>query len=173
MSAIEESICPGCGLRMPISANASYDGYYNTSAECWGVYSEVLGTEYSNALLFRKIHQLTMDTYAVQHAGGPHPDKSIAIHLCGLHLVLEQDFPVPKAPQILKCLADTVKIWPHFPPPGKRGSLTVIDVALCDTVSEHIQMVNNWASAVWEAWSPHHPAVEVFINKHLDNHWKG
>ena len=83
MTALRESTCPGCGLRMPVSEGAAYDGYYNTSPECWSVYTEVLGAEYSNPVLFGQVHQLTVDTYAVQHPGGLHPDKSIAIHLAG------------------------------------------------------------------------------------------
>jgi len=68
---------------MPASARAAYQGYYNTSPECWDVYTEVLGSEFSNPVLFGQVHQLSVDTYAVQHAGGAHPDKSIAIHVCG------------------------------------------------------------------------------------------
>jgi hypothetical protein len=73
---------------MPRSATASYAGYYNTSPECWEVYTEVLGAEFSNAVLFGQVHQLTVATYAVQHAGGPHSEKSIGVHLTGLYLTL-------------------------------------------------------------------------------------
>ncbi len=76
MTPQQEVACPGCGLRMPASENASYAGYFNTSAECWSVFTEVLGAEYSNPFIFGKVHQLTVDTYAIQHAGGAHPDKS-------------------------------------------------------------------------------------------------
>ena len=81
MTPQREVPCPGCGLRMPASENASYDGYYNTSGECWSVFTEVLGAEYDNPFIFGKAHQLTVDTYAIQHAGGEHPDKSVMIHL--------------------------------------------------------------------------------------------
>ena len=56
------------------------DSYYNASPECWAVYTEGLGAEYSHAVIFGQVHQWTVDTYAVQHAGGSHPDKSIDIH---------------------------------------------------------------------------------------------
>ena len=91
MKVLEETICRGCGLKMPARTTSSTSrGYYNTSDECWDLYTEVLGTEYSNAVLFGQVHQLTVDAYAVQHAGGPHPDKSFAIHLYGLYLALEK-----------------------------------------------------------------------------------
>ena len=39
MTDLRESTCPGCGLRMPVSDTAAYEGYYNTSPECWDVKS--------------------------------------------------------------------------------------------------------------------------------------
>ena len=73
MTVLQETVCPGCGLKMPANKNPNYRSYYRTNAECWDLYTEVLGTEYSNAILFGQVHQLTVDTYAVQHAGEPHP----------------------------------------------------------------------------------------------------
>src|SRR5438128_326311 len=99
---------------MPISDRAVNHSYYNTSPECWGLYTEVLGAEYSNAFLFGQIHQLTVDTYAVQHAGGLHPDKSIDIHLFGLYLVLERDLRPTNVPPLLQRLAGAIQAWPHF-----------------------------------------------------------
>jgi Family of unknown function (DUF5946) len=79
MSVVEDSVSSGCGLSMPARHTTAARSHYNVSAECWDLYTEVLGTEYSNASLFGQIHQLTVDTYAVQHAGGPHPDKSVDV----------------------------------------------------------------------------------------------
>ena len=90
MTALQDTICPGCGLTMPARTSATKRGYYNTSDECWDLYTEVLGSEYSNAVLFGQVHQLTVDAYATQHAGGPHPDKSVAVHLLGLYLAFER-----------------------------------------------------------------------------------
>lgn len=151
--------CPGCGLEMPRRDDAVYDGYYNASPECWSVYTEVLSAEYSNALLFGRVHQLTVDAYAVQHAGGPHPDKSMAIHLIGLHLVLDRGIAPPAVPPLFQKLAGSVTQWPHFEPIVVRG-MTVFDVALtAGSVEEHAAAARAWAAAVWEAWRPHHAAV--------------
>ena len=57
---------------MPEDPAANYRAYFNASPECWSVFTEVLGSEFSSALLFGQVHQLTVDTYAVQHAGGKH-----------------------------------------------------------------------------------------------------
>ena len=152
---------------MPVSDRAAYQGYYHTSPECWEVYTEVLGAEYSNPALFGQVHQLTVDTYAVQHAGGPHPDKSVAIHLCGLHLALERGMAPTGVPRLLQRLAASVQEWPHFPPPANRGTLTVLDVALSEEAESHIETVREWAGAVWAAWSPYRAEVAGLVSGHL------
>ena len=91
---------------MPLSDAVVNRGYYNTSPECFSVYTEVLGDEFGNVLLFGQVHQLTVDTYAVQHAGGVHPDKSIDVHLVGLYLGLERGLTSTRVPKLLKRLAD-------------------------------------------------------------------
>ena len=164
---IAQIICPGCALSMPRSDRAGYAGAYNASPECWSVYSEVLGAEFSNVLLFGQVHQLTVDTYAVQHAGGAHPDKSVCIHLCGLHLMLERGTRPTDVPKLFQRLAETVEQWPHFAPPTEPGSLTVCDVALVDSVEEHIRTVRAWADSLWKMWSQHHSLVAQFVTRHL------
>ena len=54
---------------------------------------------------------MSVDTYASQHPGGAHPDKSIAIHLVGLYLVLERQVPTAEMPRRHKYLADAVRAW--------------------------------------------------------------
>src|SRR5690349_22210400 len=108
-----KSRCPGCAVMLAGGA-LPYRGYYNASAECWAEYTRVLGVEYQDAVLFGQVHQLTVDTYAVQHAGGPHPDKSVCVHLVGLHLVLERDFKPFDVPPRLQQLAASTTTWPHF-----------------------------------------------------------
>jgi hypothetical protein len=147
---------------MPVSQTAFYEGYFPNSPECWELYTEVLGAEFRCVVLFGHVHQLTVDTYAVQHAGGKHPDKSVAIHLSGLHLVLEQGH----AP-LLQRLASSVPVWPHFPAPADRGTLTVVDVALVASEIEHINAARAWARTVWDAWSAYHTGVADFVARHL------
>ncbi len=151
-------ICPGCGLDMPARDGLTAQCYYNASPECWSVYTEVLAAEYGNAVLFGQVHQLTVDTYAVQHAGGGHPDKSVAVHLVGLHLVLDRGIASPYVPPHLQRLAARVKEWPHFDAPP-MPAINVSDVALAGSPMEHAARVQEWAGAVWRAWGPHHAAV--------------
>ncbi|HKB16384.1 MAG TPA: DUF5946 family protein, partial [Planctomycetota bacterium] len=135
------------------------DAYYNVSPECWSVFTEVLEKEYTNPALFGEVHRLTVDTYAVQHAGGPHPDKSVDVHLVGLHLVLARGFPSAQVHSYMQGLVGAVSTWPHLPPPGDRGPLTIFDVAAADSPRDHASIVRRWADQVWKAWSPHHEAV--------------
>ena len=154
-----DAACPGCSLRMPRREELTYHGYYNASPECWSVYTEVLEAEYSNAPLFGRVHQLTVDAYASHHAGGPHPDKSVAVHLTGLHLVIDHRFAPVEVPRALQRLATATKQWPHFDPPPMPDSVTVFDVAMAGSAEEHETRVREWSALVWAAWAPHHAAI--------------
>ncbi len=150
-----ETICPGCGLRMP-PTDKPYDGSFNASPECWSVFTEVTGAEFSNVVLFSQVHQLTVDAYATQHAGGRHPDKSIAIHLAGLHFHYACGIKPTSIAPLMQQLASRVSEWPHFDPPPVRGSMTIFDVALAES---HIDAVREWSRGVWESWSAHHASI--------------
>ena len=148
---------------MPRREAANYHGYYNASPECWLVYTEVLAAEYSNAVLFGQIHQLTVDAYAVQHAGGPHPDKSIDIHLCGLHFAFVDGMKPVTIPPVLQRIAGAIDSWPHYGPPPQIGGITVCDVALSKAMSDHIEIVKKWAQLVWQSWSEYHEEVAKLV----------
>ena len=152
------SRCPGCGAELAAGA-LPYRGYYHTSAECWSEYTHVLAVEYQDTALFAQVHQLTVDAYAVQHAGGPHPDKSVAVHLVGLYLVLERDFKSFDVPPRLQALASVVTKWPHFEVPKCRALLTAHDLAKAGSPREHATRVREWAEQIWSMWSAHHPAI--------------
>ena len=163
----DRSTCPGCGLELPASPEPSYDGYYNTSPECWAIYGQVLEREFANAVLFGQVHMLTVDAYAVQHAGGPHPDKSIGVHLCGLHLVLEQGVAPTVVPRLIQRISPKVGVWPHFDPPTDPGPLTVATVAAESSPLEHAEAARRWASHVWQTWGKHHHSIARLVEQHL------
>ena len=163
MSSFSERECPGCGLRMPVTDHATYDGYFNTSQECWSVFTEVIGEEFSNAFLFGRVHQFTVDSYAVQHAGGIHPDKSVAVHLSGLYLSMVREVRPTDIAPILQKLATHTSEWPHFAPPSQKSSLTIFDVAMAGSTEDHIRIVREWARSVWDLWTPHHSTIAEFL----------
>ena len=151
---------------MPINDHAVYDGYYNCSKECWIIYSDVLGTEFSNAVLFSQVHQLTVDTYAVQHAGGNHTDKSVAVHLAGLHAALDLEVPQMQISGLRQRLAANISLWPHFEPPRHCGPLTIFEIALATGPKQHVERVRKWSQLVWQSWSQHHASVAELVSAH-------
>ncbi|MDX1500753.1 MAG: DUF5946 family protein [Thermoanaerobaculia bacterium] len=163
-----EVVCPGCGLGRPKSDTAVYDGYFHTSPECWSVFETVIGREFQNGVLFGAVHQLTVDAYAVQHAGGPHPDKSVGVHLSGLHLALVQGIAPVKVAPLIQRIASRKPRWPHFEPPEDRGRLTVLVVAQTADPARHAERAKAWAAAVWAAWAPVHADVAAFVERHLE-----
>lgn len=158
--------CPGCGVELEASAGIANTSNYNASDGCWATYTRVLGREYADAPLFGRAHQLTVDTYAAQHPGGAHRDKSVVIHLAGLHLALESHWPLPHIPRALQRLAQSGKPWPHWDPPAQRGTLTVLDVARAGSAAEHAACVRAWAEQVWRAWSERHEAIGALVALH-------
>lgn len=157
------AICPGCSLEMPSRPALTAHGYYNAAPECWSVYTEVLGAEYSNAVLFGQVHQLTVDSYATQHAGGGHPDKSLGVHLSGLHLMIDRGVRGTEVPPLLQSLASSVAVWPRFDQPRAQWPLTVADVALASTASEHAEVVRAWSAAVWAGWQHMHETIAAIV----------
>ncbi len=164
---MQETTCPGCGLTLTVTDTPAKVGYFNCSPECWVVWSEIIAAEYGSFILFRQVHQLTVDAYAVQHAGGPHPDKSVGVHLSGLHLVLEQGRQPATVAPLLQRLAGTIDVWPHFSPPEDRGPLTVLEVSPSGSAETHITSVRAWAKSVWQAWSMHHTGVADLVARYL------
>lgn len=160
-----EIACPGCGLRMPRREGDTNPTSFNASAECWSVFTEVIGAEFSNAFLFGQVHQLTVDAYAVQHAGGAHRDKSVDVHLAGLYFVIGRGLAPTEATRHMQALAGRTDSWPHLKPPLMIDSLTVFDVAMAGSIDEHIARVREWSAAVWQAWSPHHAAIAELIGE--------
>jgi hypothetical protein len=154
---------------MPANPELDYNGYYHASAECWSVYTEVIGAEFGNAVLFGQVHMLTVDAYAVQHAGGRHPDKSVGVHLCGLHLVLEQGVAPPSVPRLIQRIGPRTDVWPKLQPPTRTGPLTVFDVALATSAQDHAERARRWARQVWAAWSDHHHFIANHVAQKLDS----
>ncbi|HET8946780.1 MAG TPA: DUF5946 family protein [Candidatus Polarisedimenticolia bacterium] len=153
--------CPGCGLERPASGIA-YDRKFHASAECWALFEQVIGREFESAVLFGQAHQLTVDAYAVQHAGGGHPDKSVAIHLAGLHLSLERGLRLWEVPAWLQRIAAAAPGWPHLEPPAPRPrGLSIRNVAESRSPDRHVEAVRAWAAQVWETWRPHHAAARA------------
>ena len=163
MSDVSETsnteICPGCGAIFPASDGPTH-AYIGSSAGCWAIFDEVVAREYSD-FRYGSIHQMTVDTYAVQHPGEPSrkSSQSVALHLISLYLQLERGYDPERARGALKRAADSGKDYTWLDPPARIGELTILDVYGAQTPKEHHNLVEEWARSVWESWSLYHDTI--------------
>jgi len=158
--------CPGCGLDLPASDGPTH-AYIGASPPCWGLYGELLAREFEDRARFA-LHQLTVDTYAVQHPGVPErrTKQSVGLHLMTLCLVLERGADPAEGPRLHKHFVERPD-WPWLDPPRPNGTLIVANVLEAATVQEHHARVRAWAADVWAAWEPHHEAVHRWLDAAL------
>jgi len=163
MPAPAVTTCPGCGLVLPQASGPTHR-YIGASAECWSLYGEVLARIYGDPDR-RRLLQLVVDSYAVQHPGAPgrQAAQSVAIHLMTLCLCLEEGHDPAEGPRLHKAMAQR-RAFPWLEPPGSRGSLTIRDVADAGTNERYESAVRRWARDVWRAWSPHHATIEAWLS---------
>jgi uncharacterized protein DUF5946 len=158
-------ICPGCGVELPATDGPMHK-YMESSPACWAAYGRVLAREYSDSRYAAR-HQLTVDTYAVQHPGKPSAQstQSVGLHLMGLCLSLEHG-AAPSATRSLLQASNAFKeklVWQE--PPPTRGRITVVDLGQTSSPEAHLDQVMAWAECVWKAWSAHHETVRRWIKE--------
>ena len=158
---MDESVCPGCATRLPFS-HVLCEGYFTTTPECWSLFTEIQGRQYGKVLLGRHTHQSTIDAYAAQHAGANHPDKSVAIHLLGLYLVIEQEADPLEVAPVQQRIASAGANWPKLIRPEDQGGLTIFNVAMADD-GNHINTVHSWSREVWGMWAEHHQTIAELL----------
>ena len=158
--------CPGCGALVPEVEDPDRHTYVGSAPGCWLAYSEVLAREYGD-IRYTPAHQLTVDTYPVQHPGLPErrSAQSVAIHLVGLCLSLERDRRPLELPRLRQRLAAPKQIFAWLQPPASVGELTVVDIRAAETPEAHRALVDRWARSAWEAWSPHHVQVRAWADE--------
>lgn len=168
MSAVGEEprVCPGCRLALPADG-WPLDRRVNASPECWHRYTAILGHEAEHVALLGRLHQLTVDAYAAQHAGDPSPPISTAFALIGLHLALDEGWSGSAVRAAHQFLAARNPTWPLFGAPEGSDWLTVADVALARNPVAHAERVERWAASVWNAWQPSHAAIRGWAERVL------
>jgi hypothetical protein len=156
--------CPGCGLVLPPREGTTHP-YLGASAGCWALYGEILAREYGDPA-YSRLHQLTADTYAVQHPGAPERRsiQSVALHLMTLCLFLEDGVDPRRGPALHKRFVRERARFGWLEPPRPNGRITVADVHRAASPAEHERAVETWARDVWAAWSGHHGTVRGWID---------
>jgi hypothetical protein len=160
--------CPGCKCELSAEASITHP-YLGASASCWSLYNVILAREYSSPALMKSVHRLTVDAYSAQHPGTEERRtiQSVWLHLVGLHLILERGFGNDLATQAIGVLSNRSGTFAWLSPPNTLGSINVTNVVDTHGVSEHEDAVRNWARSVWEAWKPHHKAIQTISSEML------
>jgi Family of unknown function (DUF5946) len=164
--------CPGCGLVLPSSEGPTH-AYLGSSASCWALFGELSAREFGDPAYFG-VHQLSVDTYAVQHPGVPERRsiQSVGLHLMTLSLFLEGGAEASKGPALHQRIMANRPAFPWLEPPAMSGRMTVADVLEARDAPEHHRLVREWAQDVWQAWAPHHPVVRDWVEQSLAHPWK-
>ena len=151
--------CAGCGTLVPKTDGPTHR-YLGASPGCWALFGEILEKEFSD-YRYARVHQLTVDTYCVQHPGVPSPQtiQSVAVHLTGLYLQLEHGLRPERVAAARQRAASRKADFVWLEPPASLGEITVPYVRDARDPTEHDERVRRWARSAWEAWSPHHETV--------------
>jgi len=160
-------ICPGCGV-VQAAGDWIASGRGNASAGCEVLLSEITGYESQHPELAR-CHQLTVDAYGAQHAGGGTKQIRVAYSLVGLYLALDRGISGIGVRTAHSLMGKPRPDWPVFDPAPVLAGLTVLDVAeagaRADSVSGHAAAVRRWAEMVWGSFAGRHADVVALTER--------
>jgi hypothetical protein len=162
--------CPGCGAQVAdLPETRRHAAYVGSAPGCWQLYTELLAREYGD-IRYAAAHQLTVDTYMVQHPGLPkrRSVQSVAVHLVGLCLMLERARTAMELPGLRKRFVERHPQFPWLKPPGSVGELTVVDILGATSPEAHRALVDRWARSTWQAWSAHQQQVRAWADEVSD-----
>jgi hypothetical protein len=102
----------------------------------------------------------------VQHPGvqSRQSIQSVGLHLVRLCLFLERGLAPDKANDAMLAAARHKARYHWLEPPASLGPITVADVESAAGIESHLSVVKNWASQMWEVWSPHHASIRSWAN---------
>lgn len=139
--------------------------YMESTPGCWAAFGRVLAREYEDQRYFA-VHRLTVDSYAVQHPGIPSRQsiQSVGVHLVRLCLFLEHSLSPGDANNAMLAAAKRKSQYQWLEPPSDLGNLTVASVEAAAGVEAHMTAVKEWASQMWQVWSPYHSIVRSWAH---------
>ncbi len=153
-------ICPGCKLKLN-NEGLLPNERFNASGECFKLFSELSFFTLSNNDK-RFIHQLIVDAYGAQHAGGCTKDITVIFALIGLCLVVERNY-TGKQVQLLH-IRISKQNWSYLEPPKHPASIKINDVVKVITDSQKELLIHNWVKAVWDSWAEQHNYIRKITN---------
>ena len=154
--------CVGCHAMVPDLPEqyGPANQYIGTSPGCWQIFGEVSTKEFPTL----NIRGLLVDTYMVQHHGvsSRQAIQSVARHLLGLYWTLECDLPFAKAKRAMSHAPVDKFYW--LEPPTSSGPLTIVDIAQISDEKVSVDLIKQWATTTWEAWSQHHQTIRKWAS---------
>lgn len=162
---LEMTLYPGCQAVLPVQ-NLPTNPRYHASSECWASFGELSAYNIEHAEP-TFLHQLAVDAYGAQHAGGQSRPITTTFSLIGMYLVHEKGFTGRQVQLAHMQLAKHKFSWITFDPPNQTGTLTVVDVLQAEAGAARDQQIREWSASVWESWLAFHGWTAEFCQKHL------
>src|SRR6266536_812239 len=159
------SVCPGCGLQLPLHGGPTH-AYVGASPACWSLYGQ-LPMAFGMTAVGDTVRRLVLDTYAVQHPGTPQMRsvQSVAVHAMGLCVLLERGGEERRVKPVLGRRPTRRAPALHWlEPPRPNGTLTVRGILGAEGAENYATAVKAWAADVWAAWEPHHNTVRRWLD---------
>jgi hypothetical protein len=158
---------PGCGLTAPDTGGPAR-AELTASPTCYRLYGELLARDHSDPD-YRRVHQMNVDAYAAQHAGGTsrREIQTVGLSLMTLCLFCDHGIDPAEGPALHKQMFDHRPDFTWLAPPPQYGPMTVADVLTAHDAAEHENLVRQWACQVWQAWSPHHATIREWNGQAL------
>ena len=151
ISKADEESCPECGMRSGLG-----------EPNCATLWNLLLARDFEQSVLYGKHHRLAVDTYCMQHSSYVESAKSLAAHLCGLCVALEQNNNTNKLKRLQLWLSTNPKVpKPELPP--FRGTVTIADVSGIDDPVNYGRAVESWARSAWEAYKKFQPIAREWL----------
>ena len=135
--------CPGCGAAEGAEA-------------CRARFDSTIARDFGDARFF-SVHRMLVDTYSLQH-----PDehcvsaKSLAAHLVGLCLILEEGASAATGAAFLRDWLDGKRDLDKPPIPAERGRTTLSDLGGIEEPSAWNHAVRRWAESTWDSYEELH-----------------
>ena len=117
------------------------------------------------------IHQHVVDASAAQHATTDTKPIAIAFALIGLYLHVERGLSGRQVQRAHIMLAKRSRLWPTFPLPEHRGTVTALDVMAAPAGPERDHAIDAWCESVWDAYREVAPAVVMLAREHGLHAW--
>jgi len=113
------------------------------------------------------LHQLVVDTFAVQHAAESSKPIAVVFALIGLYLHVEHGFTGKQVQRAHMRLAHYRRAWEAPKLPHARGHLSVHEVLAAPAGPERDAMIERWCASTWAACQCCRPAIAELAEREL------